>query len=98
LTANLSAMSDQEVLAWLEKLKITFKLEKRKAVGPIVTEIENLRIRADRFNKRLHKKIFNKLPDNLLGNFIKKSYNFFYYLMQIYFDKIRLYLLGVKKY
>ena len=98
LTVNLTAMSDNAVLNWLEKLHQTWKLAKRQAIGPKVAKIENLRVRADRLNQKISKKFFNNLPANPIVAVIKKIYNFFYDLMQLSFDKARLYLLGVKKY
>jgi len=98
LTANLSEMTDGEVLNWLQKFKIAFKLERRKAVGPYVFQIEKWRTRAGRLNNRLKKRFFEKLPDNAICHVINKSYNFCYDLMQIGFDELRLKLLGVKKF
>jgi len=98
LAVNLTAMTDEEVIAWLEKFRRAWKIKRREAIGPKVAWLENLRIRADRFNKKLHKNIFDKLPDNIIGISVKKIYNYFYDLMQIMFDEIRLKLLGVKKY
>lgn len=98
LTVNLTQMTDEEVLNWQQKLKLVWKIEKRRAVGQRVAKIENLRIKAHRFNDRLNKKIFKKLPKNIIGIFLKRIYDFFYDLMQILFDKVRLYLLGVRKY
>ena len=98
LTVNLTAMSDNAVLNWLEKLHQTWKLAKRQAIGPKVAKIENLRVRADRLNQKISKKFFNNLPANPIVAVIKKIYNFFYDLMQLSFDKARLHLLGVKKY
>ncbi|MFC1613110.1 B12-binding domain-containing radical SAM protein [Patescibacteria group bacterium] len=96
--ANLTEMKDEEILNWLQKLRITFKLERRKLIGKHVYKIENLRARADRLNKRINKKIFERLANDIVSNIIKKIYTFFYNLMQVSFDKIRLKLLGVKKY
>ena len=91
-------MTDEKLLEYLQKIRQAFKNEKKKAVGPYVFQIETLIIRADRFNERLNKKFFNKLPNNIIGNAIRKIYNFCYDLMQIFFDKARLRLLGVKKF
>lgn len=98
ITANLTEMSDEELLNWYKKIKLAYKLEKRKSIGPTVFKIETLITRADRLDKRLKQKFFEKLPNNLFGKLIKQTYNFCYDLMQLSFDKIRLYLLGIKKY
>jgi len=98
ITANMTEMSDEELLGWYKNIKLAYKLEKRKAVGPAVYKLESLMIRANRFDGRLKKNFFDKLLDNFLGRIINKSYNFCYDLMQLSFDKLRLYLLGVKKF
>lgn len=96
IAANLTAMPDEEVLEWLQKFRIAFKLERRRIIGPKVVKIEEWRIRSSRLNARLNKKYFDKLPNNTISNSFKKIYNACYDLMQIAFDGLRLYLLGVK--
>ena len=98
LTANLTEMSDGEVLNWLQKFRLAFKIERRKAVGPYVFQIEEWRTRAGRLNGRLKKRFFEKLPNNAIGRIINRLYDFCYDLMQICFDELRLKLLGVKKF
>ncbi len=98
VTGNLSAMSDEEVIGWLEKFKQARKKARKEAVGPLVYKIENQRARAHRLNDRLYKKYFTKLSKNIPGKLIIKVYSFLYDIMQIGFEKTRLYLLGVKKY
>jgi radical SAM superfamily enzyme YgiQ (UPF0313 family) len=98
ITVNLTKMSDQELMEWYKKLKMAYRLEKRKAVGPRVFKIEQLMTRANRLDGRLKNKYLNKLTGNFFGELINKIYNFFYNLMQICFEKVRLYLLGIKKF
>lgn len=97
VTANLSAMTDEEILNWKHKFKQTIKYERAKKMGHYTCKIQTQRIRAERFNKRLHERYFDKLPDNIIGKIIKKPYDLCYYLMQVGFDKILLKMLGVKK-
>jgi len=98
ITVNMTEMTDEELLWWFGKFRNAYKAEKRKVAGPYVHRIETWMIRADRLNKRLHKKYFGKLRNNIIGNIIKNSYEFLYDLMQRIFSKLQLYLLGVKKY
>jgi anaerobic magnesium-protoporphyrin IX monomethyl ester cyclase len=97
-TVNMTKMTDDEILNWKKRFKERNKLLRRRAIGPKVFYIEELRVRAERLNKRINDKYLNKLPNNLLGNLIKKIYNTLYNAMQITFDIIRLKLLSVKKY
>ena len=62
ITANMTEMSDDELLDWYKKIKLTYKAEKRKAVGPAVFKLESLMIRANRFDGRLKKNFLINYP------------------------------------
>jgi anaerobic magnesium-protoporphyrin IX monomethyl ester cyclase len=96
LSINLSAMSDNEVIYSLNKLEELYSQEKKKLIGKNVDYIEKARYFIFRVYRKIDKTVINKFPDFFIFNLIKKAFHQTHKLVQLFLDKFRLYLYGIK--
>jgi anaerobic magnesium-protoporphyrin IX monomethyl ester cyclase len=96
LSVNLSAMTDDEIIAMYKKLNEAYGEEKNKLIGGHINAVENLRYFSHRVNNKLNKILFDRLPESFIFKAIKITYKKLYFSFQAGLDTIRLYLLGVK--
>ena len=95
MSVNLSAMTDEEVVAMHRKIKTVICKEKgvgrQKAVA-----VEATRYFIYRVYNKIAKKLVDRLPEKQPFKLIKKIYHESHNAVQFLFDKLRLYLLDVK--
>lgn len=96
LSVNLSAMSDEEVVAMHKKIKTIYLHEKKKLIGKKVWIIEATRYFIYRVYKKIAKIIIDKLPEKYPFIIVKKIYHNSHNTTQLLLDKLRLYLLDIK--
>ncbi len=96
VSVNLSNMSDAEVEAMRTKLETTFRREKERATGPKVLMVETSRRRVARIDRGVRKEIFRRLPDGGVARTLLRLYESLYDMTQIWLDKLRLHLLGIR--
>ena len=96
LSVNLSAMTDEEVVAMHRKIKAVYLQRKRELVGKKAVAVEATRYFIYRVYNKIAKKLVDKLPEKQPFKLIKKIYHQSHNAVQLLFDKLRLYLLDVK--
>ena len=96
LSVNLSAMTDEEVVAMHRKIKTVYLQRKRELVGKKAVAVEATRYFIYRVYNKIAKKLVDKLPEKQPFKLIKKIYHQSHNAVQLLFDKLRLYLLDVK--
>ncbi|MEK7116779.1 MAG: radical SAM protein [Patescibacteria group bacterium] len=96
LSVNLSAMSDEEVVAMHQKIKNAYLKRKRELVGRKVIAAEAVRYFTYRVYNKIARRIIDRLPAGQPFALIKKIYHESHNAIQFLFDKLRLYLLDVK--
>ena len=96
LSANLSAMSDEEIIELHKKIKSIYLNRKRELVGKKVRMVEIIRYFIYRVYNKIAKKLVDRLPESQPFIFIKKIYHESHNMVQLLLDKLRLYLLNIK--
>ena len=96
LSVNLSAMSNEEVIAMHKKIKSVYLKRKRELIGKKVVAVEVIRYFVYRVYNKIAKKLVDRLPEKQPFKLIKKIYHESHNAVQFLFDKLRLYLLDVK--
>jgi len=95
LTANLSAMTDQEILNWRDKLLTTYRAEKKKLIGKRTWLIERLRMRLFRLYIKIDETL--QARPNKLTALARKIMCFFHNRFQIGLEYLWLYFWGIYK-
>jgi len=96
VTVNLSNMTDEKIVEMHNKLWKVYKDEKNRLIGRPARLVEFVRKAGNWLNRKIETKLFVKIPNNLLGENIKKVYHIVYNFCQVHLDNLRLRLLGLK--
>jgi len=95
LVVNLSAMSDEEVLAMRRKISRIYEEEKTLAIGSSVVIVESVRAFLHRGNSVLHRRLWPQFSSHGFLSIVPKVYQSVYEFIQSALDTWRLRLLGI---
>jgi len=96
ISVNLSAMSDEEVVAMHKRIKEIYLHRKRELIGWRTRVVEGVRYFVYRVYNKIAKLFVEKLPDSQPFVFLKKAYHETHNGIQFLLDEFRIYLLDIK--